>query len=135
MEKKYLLDTNILIYYLDNNIPENSLEAIKKVFQHSFNISITTRCELLGCKGYDDNAFNKVMEFLDYANVIDLDKDIADIAIGNMRKFGVDLADSIIAATVLHNDLILMTRNEKDFKRVGNLNIYNPFSDFFHNVL
>lgn len=38
------------------------------------------------------------------------------------------LADALIAATAVHHDLIVVTRNEKDFDVPG-LRLLNPFSD------
>jgi predicted nucleic acid-binding protein len=40
----------------------------------------------------------------------------------------IKLPDAVIAATSLNNNLILVTRNEKDFKDVKELEVYNPFS-------
>ncbi len=37
------------------------------------------------------------------------------------------IPDAIIAATTLTNNLILVTRNENDFKKIGKISIYNPF--------
>lgn len=39
------------------------------------------------------------------------------------------LPDAVITATALHNNLILVTRNDKDFEDVKELEIYNPFQD------
>jgi predicted nucleic acid-binding protein len=40
-----------------------------------------------------------------------------------------DTPDAIVAATALVYQLTLMTRNEKDFKKVEGLSLYNPFED------
>jgi predicted nucleic acid-binding protein len=36
--------------------------------------------------------------------------------------------DAVIAATCIYHDLILITRNEKDFKEIPGLEIYNLFA-------
>ncbi|HIJ07286.1 MAG: putative ribonuclease VapC [Methanomicrobiales archaeon 53_19] len=48
--KQYLLDTNILIYYLADEIPLLQLPEIEEMLNYSFRISIITRIELLGWK-------------------------------------------------------------------------------------
>ncbi|OGI01935.1 MAG: nucleotide-binding protein [Candidatus Melainabacteria bacterium GWF2_37_15] len=127
MEEKYLVDTNILIYYLDDKIPENAINIIKEIFKNSLIISIITKCELLSWKGYDNEGFKAVKDFISCANIIDLDNSIADLAIDIMRKNNIELPDAVIAASAIHNNAILLTRNEKDFKKVPELKIYNPF--------
>ncbi|MEA3446475.1 MAG: hypothetical protein U9R19_17305 [Bacteroidota bacterium] len=44
-----------------------------------------------------------------------------------MKK--INTPDAIIAATALTNDFIVVTRNESDFERITDLEIYNPFKD------
>lgn len=127
MEEKYLIDTNILIYYLDDKIPESYIEVIREIFQNSLNISIITKCELLGWSGYDNEGFNIVKEFISCANTINLDNEIADLAIDIMRESNIELPDAVIAASAIHKNLTLLTRNEKDFKKVINLKYVNPF--------
>ena len=45
---KYLLDTNILIYYWNGDIPEGERDRYQEILKHSFIISIITKIELLG---------------------------------------------------------------------------------------
>jgi len=45
------------------------------------------------------------------------------------RKYKIKLPDAVIAATALYYDLILVTRNEKDFEGIKGLEIYNPFEN------
>ncbi|MBN2893610.1 MAG: PIN domain-containing protein [Bacteroidales bacterium] len=44
------------------------------------------------------------------------------------QKYNLKLGDSIIGATAILNDLIVVTRNEKDFKKIPDLSVLNPFS-------
>ena len=55
----YLLDTNILIYYLAGAIPDDERSFIERVILESFNISIITRIELLGWKGHTPEGLEK----------------------------------------------------------------------------
>lgn len=66
-------------------------------------------------------------EFL--ARIIPLDNSIADKAIELKRKTNIKLADAVIAATALMNNLSLATRNKEDFKDLEGLEVYNPFSE------
>ncbi|MEA2055024.1 MAG: PIN domain-containing protein [Candidatus Thermoplasmatota archaeon] len=64
---------------------------------------------------------------MDFANIISLTNEIANLSIDIRRKYIIKLPDAVIAATALSNDLILVTRNEKDFDGVE-VKIYNPFT-------
>ena len=126
-DMKYLLDTNILIYYIANKIPQKELSTIEKILEEDFNISIITKIEFLGWKYYDYETFLNAKEFINLANIIPLNNEIAEIAIKLRRKYNLKLGDAVIAATSLFHDLTLITRNEKDFKKVKEIKIYNPF--------
>lgn len=127
MGKKYLIDTNILIYYFANQIPKKEISKIEVIFEGSFNVSIITKIEFLGWNKHTENGFLKSKEFINNANVFNINDEISDSTIEIRRETNVKLPDAIISATALYNNLILITRNEKDFERVKNLEIYNPF--------
>jgi hypothetical protein len=38
----YLIDTNILIYYFNDNIPPEQTKEVENIFNNSFNISLIT---------------------------------------------------------------------------------------------
>lgn len=123
----HLFDTNILIYYFADAIPLTEVKNVEQLFKSSFSISIITKIEFLGFEKFTQNDFSQEREFLGHATVIPLTDDIADIAIDLRRKSRIKLPDAIIAATCLHSDLTLITRNEKDFSGIRDLTIYNPF--------
>ncbi|MEW5819233.1 MAG: type II toxin-antitoxin system VapC family toxin [Cyanobacteriota bacterium] len=128
MEKGYLLDTNILIYFLNDQIPEDAYQTVKDMIKQSFNISIITKLELLGWNKYTEDDFAATKIFLSNASVININDNIVDATIDVMRKNKLDLADAIIAVTAMNNNLTLVTRNTKDFNKVDSLDIYNPFN-------
>jgi hypothetical protein len=47
------------------------------------------------------------------------------------RNNNIKLADALIAATALLNNLVLVTGNEEDFKAIEELEIYNPLTKAF----
>lgn len=124
--KGFLLDTNILIYHLRGDIPEREIEKIEGILKRSFVISVITKIEFLGWRMHTVDGFLMAQEFLRHAAIIPVDNELADLAIELRRNSNIKLADALIAATALLNDLVLATGNEDDFKSIGELEIYNP---------
>jgi len=127
MGEGFLIDTNILIYYLADAIPAEELPRVEEILRGSFNVSIITKIEFLGWRGHTPEGFEKSKEFISFAHVIPLTDEIADVAIELRKKTSIKLPDAVIAATALIHNLTLVTRNVKDFERVEGLKIYNPF--------
>lgn len=127
MDKGYLIDTNIIIYYFNDSLPYSTLDFIEEIFKRSFNISTITKIELLGWHRIDSTTLSKISEFLNNSNVCYINEQIENkaIEIKLMRK--ISIPDAIIAATALHNGFTLVTRNTKDFELINKLTIYNPF--------
>ena len=129
--KGYLLDTNILIYHLKGDIPQREIEKIESILKHSFIISVITKIEFLGWSKHTVDGFLKAQEFLRHAAIIPVDSEPADLSIELRRNNNIKLADALIAATALLNDLVLVTGNEEDFKAIEELEIYNPLTQAF----
>ena len=127
--KEYLLDTNILIYLFADTIPKKEVNKIEEIFRTSFNISILTKIEFLGWEKHTEEGFEKAREFISFANVFSLTDEIVDLTVDIRRQSKIKLPDAVIAATSLNNNLILVTRNDNDFKDIKGLEIYNPFSE------
>lgn len=127
MDKGYLVDTNILIYYFADAIPKRELNRVERIFKTAFNSSIITKIEFLGWEKHTEEGFEEAREFVGFADVIPLTNEIADLTIDIRRRCKIKLPDAVIAATALHEDLILVTRDEDDFKDVEGLKVYNPF--------
>jgi len=45
------------------------------------------------------------------------------------RNSKIKLPDAVIAATCIARGMILVTRNEKDFRNISELLVFNPFSE------
>jgi len=125
--KRYLFDTNILIYYFADTLPEQEIIKIERILKESFCISIITKIEFFGFEKYSHDEFSRELEFIGHADVIPLTEEIADRAIDLRRKIRIKIPDAIIAATCLAENFTLITRNEKDFREIPELEIYNPY--------
>lgn len=127
MTGKYLFDTNILIYYLNNDIPPAHIQNIENIINTSFIISEITRLELLGWTKLNQDGIKVMEEFITKSKMKPVSKKVIDTAIQVRQNHKIKTSDSIIAATALNNEYILITRNHKDFYKISELNIYNPF--------
>ncbi len=127
MDERFLIDTNILIYFIKGTIPMEARSKVSDIFRNSFNISTITKIETLGW--HRINEFDKVKyaDFLEAAKVFFIHKNIQDKTIELKQEGKIPIPDAIIAATALHNNFILVTRNTKDFDKIEGLKIYNPF--------
>ena len=126
-EEKFLIDSNIIIYHLDGKIPEKQRPKVRRIFETSFIISTVSNIEVLGWHKLSERDTNKTEIFLSNATVIYLDKIVERKSIDLKRNYNIETPDSIIGATAILNNLILVTRNENDFKNIKELKIYNPF--------
>ena len=125
MGQKYLIDTNILIYALEGLFINNP--QMTEIFNESFNMSIISEIEFLGWKDFlKQSKVEDAKRFLSLACIYPLTSDIKDMAIELKQKYNSKLGDSIIAATAINNDCILVSRNFKDFEKIENLNLFNP---------
>jgi len=66
-------------------------------------------------------------ELIELATILPVSKEVAGKAIELRRSKRIKLADAVIASTALVNNLTLITRNTRDFKRIRDLQIINPF--------
>lgn len=126
MGQKYLIDSNNIIYFMNNELPQNSLPKIRMILKENFIVSTISNVETLGWYNITEQEQAKLATFLSNATVIYIDKLIEQKAIDIRQHKKMKLGDSIIAATALVNNLTIITRNESDFYGLG-LTIYNPF--------
>jgi hypothetical protein len=123
----FLIDTNILIYYLAGAFTPDQKREIDPILEGSFTISIITRIELLGWKGHTTDGLVQARSLLDCARCLPLTIPLAEKAIELRTSMNISLPDAVIAASALSLDAMLVTRNEHDFIRVPGLKVLNPF--------
>ena len=129
MDGRFIIDTNIIIYYLDNKIPSDQLPKMNEIFKDSFNLSTISVIELLGWNKLSESDKRRMELFLSNANVhfVDLAVQMKSIEIKQKRKAATP--DTIIAATAILNQYSVVTRNVADFSKIDGINIYNPFEN------
>ena len=119
---KYLLDTNIIIYYLENNqVVYDFVWRYKKVSA----ISIIVYYEVLNYP-FTQKQETLVRAFLENFEIIGLSHEIIDKALQNRKEKKIKMADNFILATAQVHGLQLVTNNSKDFDHFTD--IVNPFN-------
>lgn len=126
--ENYLLDSNIIIDYLEGKMPLHVLDRMDKIIDNKAKISVVTQMEILGWFGATSVQLKLPNEFVADAIVLDLIPDVINRTIMIRQRFKIKLPDAIIAATALVYDLTLLSRNVGDFKNISGLKIINPFS-------
>lgn len=118
LKNKYLLDSNIVIYFF-NGITDD--ESLLEILKHSFNISIITKIEFLSWHQLkqDEELNKKAKEFISNATVYELDEVIANQTIKNRQQFKIKTPDAIIGATAIVHGFEIVTNNFEDFKNLG----------------
>jgi predicted nucleic acid-binding protein len=125
----YILDTNIIIYYLKGQMSSDTAAFIEeKLFLGNPNLSVITEIELLGWKRASDGQIEILKDFIKNSKVLELDENIKNKAIEVRRNYKIKLPDAVIAASALVYDLELITRNTKDFENIAELKIKNPWN-------
>ena len=128
MAQKWLIDTNIVIYYANDKIPSRSVKKVEEIIQQSFIISTITQIEVLGWYKITVAEKRRLTHFLNQATVLYVDKKIEQAAVALKQMQKMDTPEAIIAATCLVYGYTLVTRNSKDFTSIDYLKIYNPFN-------
>ncbi len=130
MGKTYLLDTNTVVYFLDSQLPEKSLDFIENALDETGSfIFIISKIELLGWSTPSTEALNLVERFVSDCFVLPLTDNVVDKAIEIRRAHKIKLPDAVIAATAIVNQYTLISRNDEDFRKVEGLEYLNPFKD------
>ena len=128
----YLVDSDYMADWLKGR-PE-AVTLLRTLAPEGLAISLITYGEIYEGIYYGSNPRKHeqgFLRFLRQADVLPLNKPImkrfARIR-GHLRQTGsiIGQADILIAATALHHNLTLVTRNVRHFARIPNLTLYQP---------
>lgn len=90
-------------------------------------ISAIAEIELLCWNTPNENDLAIIQDFITDSMVIELEKPIKQKTVELRKLYKIKLPDAIIAATALVYNLILVSRNINDFKKIDGLQVVNPF--------
>lgn len=121
-----LLDTNIVIGFLNGNKVITSFLTAPTKNQKIFTVSQITRMELLGFPNITHDEEIIIKQFLDQTIIFALTDEIADKVIELRKKTRLKLPDAIIVATALVHKLKLVTCDEQLIKSTNSLSSINP---------
>lgn len=104
-----VLDTNIVLYFLAGRLTQNLPKA-------EFYVSVITEMELLSYPLLKSDEEAEIHSFFNDVTIVDLNREIKQLAIGLRRQYRLKLPDAIVAATAQHlkaelytNDLTMLS--------------------------
>ncbi len=124
MGARYLADTNAVIDYLENKLPEKATAFMDNL---DMQLSVISRIELLSWSRISPQQLNQLSGFIYASQIYNLSEEIIQNTI-NIRKLNkIKLPDAVIAATAVAHHLTLITRNTTDFNKIEKLELINPW--------
>lgn len=123
MGQKYLIDTCAVVKYLGNIFPRDALAFMDELINDESLISFITKIELLVWDPPVPEDINVRKQFINGSKVLYIDENIIEKAIQIRKEKKIKIPDAIIAATAISNNLILISDNDSDFKKVKSLGL------------
>lgn len=128
MGPRHLLDSNILIYYLDNQVPADSMATMDQIVREGGQLSVISQIEVPGWNAPNENSAQKAEIFVENSAIFPLNEAVVHKTISLRKTYRIKLPDAIIAATALVHGFTLVSRNEADFGKIAGLLFWNPFT-------
>ena len=125
MEQNYLIDTNVVIDFFGNKLPQNGIILLKSITP---TVSAVTQIEVLGWINPTKEQLQPLTDFMDIATILPINEATIQQTIQLRQQLKIPLGDAIIAATALVHNLTIITRNTKDFTRIENVKTIDPHS-------
>ena len=120
-----LLDSNIIIYSRQRGYDKLRTQLLSLEVA----VSVVSQIEVLGWHKLEPTDKDIFRSFFDQAVAYDLDDGVIERVITLRRdKPRIQLADAIIAATALVNDIELWSANTADFEHIKGLRLINPLT-------
>jgi predicted nucleic acid-binding protein len=123
--QQYLTDSNAVIDYLAGKLSEKGMTFMNQVVNAIPNISVITKIEVLGYKIMPES-YTLLKDFVTDSVVLGLTDEVVEKTIEIRKANKIKTPDAIIAATAAVNQLLLITRNTKDFLNIEGVGLINP---------
>lgn len=132
MGQKYLIDTCVVVKYLDNLLPLTATSFMDDLVDEDSKVSFITQIELLVWNPPVPEDIKIREEFLEGSEIHYINDDIIKGAIQIRKATNIKLPDAVIAATAIHKECILLSTNSNDFIKVLPLGLkyLNPETEF-----
>lgn len=142
IENYSLIDTNILVYAYDSNEgAKNSVASklLEKVIMNKMNIALSTQnlseffvnvTKKIERPLPIDLAKKNISDWASLSNIRILEINASNVldAINISVDFSIGYWDSLIASVMHANNIdVIITENEKDFKKIPWIKVINPF--------
>jgi predicted nucleic acid-binding protein len=127
MNLNYVIDTDVLIYHLNDCLGKDGEALLEKAFLNGVFISVITRIELLSWHKHVEKSTKATLELLNNITEHSLNEEIIQTCIDLRKRFRLKVPDAIIAATALTLGAPLITNNLSDYKKVPRLKLIDPF--------
>ena len=98
------------------------------IAEHTPAVSAVSYVEVLGYHKLTDSERQDLEAFFAAASVLPLSEAVLDRAVQLRQQRKMTLGDSLVAATALVHQLMLVTRNTDDFDWISNLVLLNPLA-------
>ena len=127
-DSRYLLDTNIFIYYFNGDpVVQPIVEDVLAGNISGFYCPVSW-IELLCYPALTEEEAEQIRAFLRSLTCVALAESILDQAAQIRRDYRTALPDALIAACALAMTSTLVTRNIQDFQQINGLSVVNPFN-------
>lgn len=138
----FFLDSNILVYAFDNSEKRKqkiAIDLLEKCFnkEKDYVLSSQNLVEFFSIvtKKIEnpismENARDIILKIKEFKGFIKLNYNQSTIirGIDLLKEFNLKFWDALIISTMLENNVFtIYTENEKDFNKVKNINVINPF--------
>jgi predicted nucleic acid-binding protein len=111
----YVLDTNILLYWLGDRLEDPLPKGI-------YSVSIISEIELLSYGNLDLVAERKIRGLLSELLIVNVNDDVKEQTIALRKKYRLKLPDAVIAATTLSLGATLLT-NDVAFLKMTEISV------------
>jgi len=119
----YTLDTNAIIYYLDEDPTVVPLLDPLLGQDIAIFVSVVTELELLSHPGLTEEDMAEMQQLLTSVVIFPLESRLAQLAGALRRQYHLKTPDSVVAATALLTRTTLVTRNIRDFQGIDGLSL------------